>query len=97
MNANLYLPRKADYALYEVALAKATDQQLIEISSEFALGLNLQEMKSIQAYFKEEGKNPSDLELQTISQTWSEHCCHKTLKEKSKSTGRKLTAFSKPT
>ncbi len=48
MNTNLYIHSKCDYALYEVALAKASDQQLIEISNELALGLSLQEMKSIQ-------------------------------------------------
>ncbi len=41
MNANLYIHRKADYTLYEADLAKATDQQLIEISNELALGLKL--------------------------------------------------------
>ena len=82
MNANLYIHSKAGYALYEVALAKASDQQLIGISSELALGLNLQEMKTIQAYFKAEGRNPTDVELQTVSQTWSEHCYHKTFKGK---------------
>ena len=45
MNANLYIPSKASYALYEVAIAKASDQQLIEISNELVLGLSLQEMK----------------------------------------------------
>jgi phosphoribosylformylglycinamidine synthase len=82
MNDSLYLPRKAGYALYEVALAKANDQQLTEISNELALGLSLQEMQTVQAYFKTEDRNPTDLEMQTISQTWSEHCYHKTFKGK---------------
>ena len=60
MNANLYIQRKAYYNLYEAVLAKASDEQLIEISNELALGLSLDEMKSIQAYFKEEGRNPTD-------------------------------------
>ncbi|MGA3112172.1 MAG: phosphoribosylformylglycinamidine synthase subunit PurL [Candidatus Bathyarchaeia archaeon] len=82
MNANLYTHRKTDYTLYEIVLAKVTDQQLVEISNELALGLSLQEMKSIQAHFKKENRNPTDVELQTISQTWSEHCYHKTFKGK---------------
>ena len=48
MNANLYIQRKTNYSLYEAALATATDQQLSEISNELALGLSLEEMKSIQ-------------------------------------------------
>jgi phosphoribosylformylglycinamidine synthase len=39
-------------------------------------------MKAVQAYFKKKGKNPTDVELQTIAQTWSEHCFHKTFKGK---------------
>ncbi len=95
MNANLYIQRKTSYALYEVALAKATDQQLIEISNELALGLSLQEMKSIQAYFKKEGRNPTDVELQTISQTWSEHCYHKTFKGKIHLDGKEIDSLFK--
>ena len=35
-------------------------------------------MRQIQGYFKELGRNPTDVELETLSQTWSEHCKHKT-------------------
>ena len=95
MNANLYQPRKTGYTLYEVALAQASDAQLIEISNELALGLNLQEMKAIQAQYKIEGRNPTDVELQTISQTWSEHCCHKTFKGKIKIRGKEINSLFK--
>ncbi len=95
MNPNLYRPRKGDYALYEIALAEASDQQLREISNELALGLSLQEMKSLQAYFKAEGRNPTDVELQTISQTWSEHCCHKTFKGKIRIDGKEIDSLFK--
>jgi phosphoribosylformylglycinamidine synthase len=38
-------------------------------------------MKAIQDYFPAAGApEPSDVELETIAQTWSEHCVHKTLK-----------------
>ncbi len=95
MNDNLYIHRKTSYALYEVALAKATDQQLAEISNELALGSSLQEMKSIQAYFKKEDRNPTDVELQTISQTWSEHCYHKTFKGKIRLDGKEIDSLFK--
>jgi phosphoribosylformylglycinamidine synthase len=95
MNDNLYIHRKTSIALYEVALAKATDQQLAEISNELALGLSLQEMKSIQAYFKKEDRNPTDAELQTISQTWSEHCYHKTFKGKIRLDGKEIDSLFK--
>ena len=37
-------------------------------------------MKAIQAYFREQDREPTDIELETLAQTWSEHCVHKTLK-----------------
>ena len=37
-------------------------------------------MKAIQNYYKTAGREPTDIELETIAQTWSEHCVHKTLK-----------------
>src|SRR4030042_984605 len=44
--------------------------------------LNLQEMRIIQGYFKKLGRKPTDVELETLAQTWSEHCIHKTFKAK---------------
>ena len=40
------------------------------------LALDLTYMKTIQAYFKKLGRNPTDIELESIAQTWSEHCKH---------------------
>ncbi len=58
-----------------------SDEQLIELSKD-KLFLNLEEMKVIQKYFQKIKKDPTDLELETIAQTWSEHCAHKTFKAK---------------
>lgn len=40
------------------------------------LALSLEYMKSIQAHFNEIGRKPTDIEIETIAQTWSEHCKH---------------------
>jgi phosphoribosylformylglycinamidine synthase len=40
------------------------------------LALDLSYMKAIQAYFREKGRNPTDVEIESIAQTWSEHCKH---------------------
>ncbi len=95
MNSDLYKSRKADYTIYEVTLVEADDKKLAEASDELALGLSLEEMKSIQAYFKREGRNPTDVELQTISQTWSEHCYHKTFKGKILFDGKEIDSLFK--
>lgn len=61
-----------------VQLAGASDALLMEISRRGLLSLNLNEMKAIQSYFDKLGRNPTDVELETLAQTWSEHCKHKT-------------------
>src|SRR5690348_10985794 len=61
-----------------VPLLAADDKRLLEISRKGLLSLNLLEMKTIQAYFKKVGRDPTDVELETLAQTWSEHCKHKT-------------------
>lgn len=64
----------------DVAIRDADDDALARISRAGQLSLSLSEMRSIQAHFRELGREPSDCELETIAQTWSEHCSHKTLK-----------------
>ena len=36
-------------------------------------------MQTIRQHFRDFGREPTDVELETIAQTWSEHCSHKTL------------------
>ena len=63
-----------------VDILGANDKKLMEISKIGQLSLNINEMKTIQAHFNKEGRNPTDVELETIAQTWSEHCRHKTFR-----------------
>ncbi|MCQ2086163.1 MAG: phosphoribosylformylglycinamidine synthase subunit PurL [archaeon] len=66
--------------LYDIDILSATCAELEKISSKMRLGLSLDEMKNIVNYFKKEGRNPTDIELQSIGQAWSEHCCYKSSK-----------------
>ncbi len=77
---SLYVKRNVPFELFEVNLLDADDKQLLQISRELGIGLNLNEMKAVQRYFPRKKRNPTDVELQTIGQTWSEHCYHKTFK-----------------
>lgn len=61
-------------------LRAADDTQLAEISRAGLLALDLAEMQTVQRYFAELGRDPTEGELETIAQTWSEHCSHKTFK-----------------
>jgi phosphoribosylformylglycinamidine synthase len=63
-----------------VPLNDADDETLLRISRDGILALDLDEMRAIQAYFRHAEREPSDGELETIAQTWSEHCSHKTFK-----------------
>ena len=44
------------------------------------LSLDAEEMREIQSFYDELGRDPTDVELETLAQTWSEHCVHKTFK-----------------
>jgi phosphoribosylformylglycinamidine synthase II len=92
MNTNLFVKRGA---VIETVTAKATDEQLAEVNNELSLGFSPPELKEIQAYFRTENRNPTDVELQTISQTWSEHCCHKTFKGKIQLDGKEIDSLFK--
>ena len=64
----------------EFHILNADDTELMRISQEGTLSLNLNEMQTIQSHFAKLQRNPTDVELETIAQTWSEHCVHKTFK-----------------
>ncbi len=54
------------------------DGELGGLSAKMGLSLSLLEMSAIKEYFDRRGRPPTDVELETIAQTWSEHCRHKT-------------------
>ena len=62
-----------------IELLNADKTKLTQMSKKYLLSLNLAEMQTIQRYFQTKKRNPTDVELETIAQTWSEHCKHKTL------------------
>lgn len=62
-----------------VVLTTLDDDELMELSRTGQLYLTLPEMQQIQSHFRELGREPTDIELESIAQTWSEHCSHKTL------------------
>src|SRR6266446_3675175 len=63
-----------------IQLTGMTDEELLELSKAGLLALNLDEMRTIQQHYREQGHEPTDVELETLAQTWSEHCSHKTFK-----------------
>ncbi|MEK7113511.1 MAG: AIR synthase-related protein, partial [Patescibacteria group bacterium] len=63
-----------------------SDEELIKIGKEGVLdpagfrrgplALDLESMKTIAKYFVTLKRNPTDIELESLAQTWSEHCKH---------------------
>jgi phosphoribosylformylglycinamidine synthase len=70
----------------ETISLECNDEALLHLSQERLLALSLPEMQAIRAYFREAGPQrqayglggaPTDVELEVLAQTWSEHCKHK--------------------
>ena len=59
----------------------AKDDDLKRISELMGLSLNIEEMRAIKRYFQLKRRAPTDVELQSIAQAWSEHCCYKSSKK----------------
>jgi phosphoribosylformylglycinamidine synthase II len=68
------------FQLVHVPILELTADQLLQLSRERQLYLSQVEMETVQRRYRELGRDPTDIELETIAQTWSEHCSHKTLK-----------------
>lgn len=72
--------REQAFQLRHIPLLDLNDAALAKLSREAHLFLSLEEMKAVQAEYRRIGRDPTDIELETLAQTWSEHCVHKTLK-----------------
>jgi phosphoribosylformylglycinamidine synthase len=68
-----------EFKLVTVPIRQMDDAALRRLSLEGQLFLSLVEMQTIRDRFAALGRDPTDVELETIAQTWSEHCSHKTL------------------
>jgi phosphoribosylformylglycinamidine synthase subunit PurSL len=77
----------ADQLVEEIDIS-GQRSRLLEISQARQLALNGAEMEAIQSYYQRQSvrearkqfdlpPNPTDVELESIAQTWSEHCKHK--------------------
>ena len=79
----------SNYAPPAVIDLEVTDEELVKLSEEGLLALNLEEMQTIQAHYRDSEiqasraalglpeNAPTDVELECLAQTWSEHCKHK--------------------
>ncbi|MFK8112406.1 MAG: phosphoribosylformylglycinamidine synthase subunit PurL [Rubripirellula sp.] len=68
-----------EFKLLTIPIRDLDDAGLETLSREGQLYLTLVEMQTIRAHFVSLGRDPTDIELESVAQTWSEHCSHKTL------------------
>ncbi|HZX19992.1 MAG TPA: phosphoribosylformylglycinamidine synthase subunit PurL [archaeon] len=66
----------------EIKLCKLAKNELNLLSKKMLLSLDENEMTEIQKHYQNLGREPTQIELETIAQTWSEHCKHKTFAAK---------------
>lgn len=78
--ARIDLGSSYEFEKVHVPIRDLDGAALTRLSREGQLYLSLAEMETIQKHFCDLGRDPTDAELETIAQTWSEHCSHKTLK-----------------
>ena len=79
--------RRWSFAQESIRLEGLDDDGLAELSRERCLALTPVELQTIRDHFRSLGRDPWEIELETIAQTWSEHCCHKTLTSRVDHTG----------
>ncbi|MEK6911945.1 MAG: phosphoribosylformylglycinamidine synthase subunit PurL, partial [Candidatus Thermoplasmatota archaeon] len=75
-----YVRKRVPFPLVAIHLSDASDAELTHISGDLALALSVGEMRRVQAYFRDQRREPTDVELQSLGQAWSEHCCYKSSK-----------------
>lgn len=63
-----------------VALRGATADERARINTTRALALDDEEIAVVAQWYESIGRDPTDAELETIAQTWSDHCSHKTFR-----------------
>jgi phosphoribosylformylglycinamidine synthase len=68
------------YKLGHINLLGVDENKFEAIARNFGFSSN--ELEVITNFFTKLGRNPTDAEMETLAQTWSEHCVHKTFKSK---------------
>lgn len=69
-----------DSPITHIPIRGLDDAALETLSRDAHLFLSLDEMRAIQGEYERLEREPTAIELETLAQTWSEHCVHKTLK-----------------
>ncbi len=83
------------FKLKHVDLLGSVDEELVRIGREYSL--NRAEISAVKAFYAGLERNPTDAEMETLGQTWSEHCVHKTFRGNFEFEGQNITNLLKST
>ncbi len=61
----------------EIINLDVPESDLLKMNQENCWALSASELKHIKAHYKDLKRNPTDVEMEVIAQSWSEHCKHK--------------------
>lgn len=64
----------------EVPILHLSSERLEDLSTKRGLGFSASEFARVQRYFRRAGREPTDVELVGLAQSWSEHCSYKSSK-----------------
>jgi len=71
---------EGDGRVETIGVRGLSGEALEALSAERRLSLDRAEMEAIAAWYTAQERDPTDVELEMIAQTWSEHCVHKTFR-----------------
>jgi phosphoribosylformylglycinamidine synthase II len=78
LQANSSSAPHTDRAVFRtISVRDLAADQLLDLSKKMKLSLSKADMQVVQQIFNDEGRDPTDVELEVIAQTWSEHCKHR--------------------
>jgi len=90
-------PEPYRFSRVTVRLQGRADEELVRLSKEKLLALSAEEMRIVAGHFEKLGRDPTDVELESLAQTWSEHCQHKTFRGVIELDGRRIKNLLKST
>ncbi|MGE4160004.1 MAG: AIR synthase related protein, partial [Planctomycetota bacterium] len=90
-------PKESTFHLATIPIRNLDAGALVALSREKSLALDAAEMTAIQTHFRALDRDPTDAEIETLAQTWSEHCCHKTFTAQVDMGGRRIDNVLKAT
>ncbi len=71
-----------EVAKQKLSFLSLDDNKAFQLCRKLGTGLSPAEVSSLMGYYRRLRRDPTIIEIQTIAQTWSEHCFHKVFKSK---------------